>query len=170
MLSKFLCGFMLLISLSVAQAHNVRYGVVTQLGIDSKSGVIADAPSRISKTLLANNLATEAELEGNTYAVVVALYMPSILGKRPQNWNWYVLPELRSQIQVGSFVRLEESEWQGLGTARWRIVKEVYSKEQYPEIYAQCSDVFQVHVCVEKVLKEKASLATEKKDEPQSEN
>lgn len=135
-----------------AHAHNVRYGVVTQTGIDSNSGFIADAPSRISTTLLTNSLATEDELRGPTFAVVVMLFMPSILGKRPQNWNWYVPPDLRARLQVGDFVRVEESDWQGLGTARWRIVKEILTKEAHPELYERCSDVFEVHLCIERVL------------------
>lgn len=143
---------LLMLAAMQAHAHNVRYGVVTQVGIDSNSGVIADAPSRISKTLLANKLATEDELRGPTFAVAVALFMPSIVGKRPQNWNWYVPPDLRPRLRVGDLVRLEESEWQGLGTARWRVVKEIYTRDEHPALYEKCSDVFEVHVCIEREL------------------
>lgn len=150
---KSLCLIFLTLAAMQAHAHNVRYGIVTQIGIDSNSGVIADAPSRISKTLLSNKLATEDELRGPTFAVVVALFMPSILGKRPQNWNWYVPPDLRDRLQVGNMVRLEESDWQGFGTARWRIVKEIFTREEHPELYEKCSDVFEVHLCIERTLK-----------------
>jgi len=150
-LRSLILTFLMLAALQ-ARAHNVRYGVVTQMGIDSNSGVIADAPSRISKTLLTNNLATEDELRGPTFAVVVALFMPSILGKQPQNWNWYVPPYLRARLQVGDLVRLEESDWQGFGTARWRIVKEILTKGAHSELYERCSDVFEVHLCIERAL------------------
>jgi hypothetical protein len=150
---KSLCLIFLTLAAMQAHAHNVRYGVVTQIGIDSNSGVIADAPSRISKTLLSNKLATEDELRGPTFAVVVALFMPSILGKQPQNWNWYVPPDLRVRLRVGDMVRLEESDWQGFGTARWRIVKEIFTRDGHPVLYKKCSDVFEVHLCIERELK-----------------
>lgn len=140
---------------------STRFAVILETGIRADAGSIGAAPSRMSKTLLSEGLATTADLEGAPFANGAVLFMPSILGRRPDKWALYTPPALREQVREGVFVRVIESTWKGLGVARTRIIREVLTREQYPEVYDQCTDVFEVHVCVDRIMKKRPSRTKE---------
>lgn len=135
-----------------AEEGSVRYALILETGIRADVGTIGSVPSRMSKTLRSEGLASDADLEGTPFVNGTILYLPSILGRRPQTFPLYVPPTLREQVREQVFVRWIESRWKGFGVARTRIVHEVLSRERYPEVYAQCGDVYEVHLCVERLV------------------
>ncbi len=150
MASLALCG------VATADQGSVRYAVILETGIRADVGTIGSVPSRMSKTLRSEGLASDADLEGTPFVSGTILYMPSILGRRPQTFPLYVPPALREQVREQVFVRWIESSWKGFGVARTRIVHEVLTRERYPEVYARCGDVYEVHLCVERLVKQRA--------------
>jgi hypothetical protein len=140
---------------------NTRFAVILETGIRADAGSIGAVPSRMSKTLLSEGLATTADLEGAPFANGAVLFMPSILGRRPDKWALYTPPALREQVRKGVFVRVIESAWMGLGVARTRIIRGVLTREQYPEVYDQCTDALEVHVCVDRIMKKRPSRTEE---------
>lgn len=144
-----------------AEDGSTRYAVILETGIRADVGTIGSVPSRMSKTLLSEGLATAADLEGTPFVMGTILYMPSILGRRPQTYPFYAPPALREQVREHVFVRWIESNWKGFGVARTRIIHEVLSREQYPDVYDQCGDAYEVHLCVDRLMKKRATVEAE---------
>lgn len=145
----------------LAFAQEFAYGKVHRVNVPATEGGLADTPRKMVEHLRAQNLVTDADLEGdNVFAELVALYLPSLLGKMPnRRFALYVPPDHRAAVQIGRLVQVQEGGWTGMMGTRVRKVVAVFDPERDAKLYAECGNAYEIHQCVREYLRRSPTTA-----------